>query len=95
MVFDGEPSMLASEAEGMVWEFRIRAGEEKDIRKDAMIVDQIPEDEGFYRARVLCSEPPLPQARSIPPSLQDGYLQLVGYGMEREVTRPNPAESEL
>ncbi|KPL17430.1 MAG: hypothetical protein AMS26_00985 [Bacteroides sp. SM23_62] len=81
MVFDGEPSMLAREAEGMVWEFRIRAGEEEDIRKDAMIVDQIPEDEGFYRTRALCSEPPIPQARRIPPSLQDGYLQLVGYGM--------------
>jgi hypothetical protein len=87
--------MLASEAEGMVWEFRIRAGEEKDIRKDAMIVDQIPEDEGFYRARALCSEPPVPEARRAPPSLQDGYLQLVGYGMEREVTGPNPVEMEL
>jgi multidrug efflux pump subunit AcrB/ABC-type multidrug transport system ATPase subunit len=81
MVFDGEPSMLAGEAEGMVWEFRIRAGEEKDIRKDAMIVDQIPEDEGFYRTRALCSGPPLPEAHRIPPNLQDGYLQLVGYGM--------------
>jgi multidrug efflux pump subunit AcrB/ABC-type multidrug transport system ATPase subunit len=94
MVFDGEPSMLAREAEGMVWEFRIRAGEEKDIRKDAMIVDQIPEDEGFYRTRALCSEPPLPQAHRIPPSLQDGYLQLVGYVMERKAPGLNPVESE-
>jgi ABC-type multidrug transport system ATPase subunit len=93
MVFDGKPSMLAGEAEGMVWEFRIQAGEEKNIRKDAMIVDQIPEEDGFYRARALCSEPPLPQARRISPSLQDGYLQLVGY-REQKVPGLNHMERE-
>jgi multidrug efflux pump subunit AcrB/ABC-type multidrug transport system ATPase subunit len=93
MVFDGKPSMLAGEAEGMVWEFRIQAGEEKNIRKDAMIVDQIPEEDGFYRARALCSEPPLPQAHRTSPSLQDGYLQLVGY-RERKVPGLNHMERE-
>jgi multidrug efflux pump subunit AcrB/ABC-type multidrug transport system ATPase subunit len=92
MVFDGKPSMLAREAEGMVWELRIRAGEEKDIRKDAMIVDQIPEKDGLYLLRALCSEPPFPQARRISPGLQDGYLQLVGYGMERKVSGLNHME---
>ncbi len=93
MVFDGKPSMLAGEAEGKVWEFRIQAGEEKNIRKDAMIVDQIPEEDGFYRARALCSESPLPQARRISPSLQDGYLQLVGY-REQKVPGLNHMERE-
>jgi len=94
MIFDGKPSMLAREAEGMVWEFKIRDGEQEKIRKDAMIVDQIPEGEDLYRTRALCSEPPLPEAHRIPPSLQDGYLKLVGYGMERKVPGLNPVESE-
>jgi multidrug efflux pump subunit AcrB/ABC-type multidrug transport system ATPase subunit len=94
MVFDGKPSMLAREAEGMVWEFRIQAGEEKDIRKDAMIVEQTPEKDGLYLLRALCSGPPFPQARRVFPSLQDGYLQLVGYGLGRKVPGLNDMERE-
>lgn len=78
-VFDGEPSLLTHKAEGKVWELRIGPGEEETLPEDAFIVDQVTEEDGFSKARVLCSRPPLPQARSVTPNLQDGYLQLVGY----------------
>jgi multidrug efflux pump subunit AcrB/ABC-type multidrug transport system ATPase subunit len=78
-VFDGEPSLLTREAEGKVWEIRIGPEEEEILPEDAFIVDQLPEEDGFSRARVLCSRPPLAQARAVTPNLQDGYLRLVGH----------------
>jgi multidrug efflux pump subunit AcrB/ABC-type multidrug transport system ATPase subunit len=83
MVFDGEPSMLTREAEGKVWDLRLQPGEEESLPEDALIVDQLPEEDGSSRARVLCPSQPLPFAKEVEPSLQDGYLQLVGYGKER------------
>ena len=83
MVFDGEPSMLTREAEGKVWDLRLKPGEEESLPEDALIVDQLPEEDGSSRARVLCSRQPLLFAKEVEPSLQDGYLQLVGYGKER------------
>jgi ABC-type multidrug transport system ATPase subunit len=82
-VFDGEPILLASEAEGKTWEMRIREGEEENLPEDAIVVDQIPEDEGFYSIRVLNDETPSPDAKAVTPNLQDGYLQLVGTRKKR------------
>jgi len=84
-VFDDKPYLLANEAEGKVWELKIKEGEENDLPQDAIVVDQIPE-EGFYNIRVLCSKIPSPEAKAISPDLQDGYLQLVGKRMSRSAT---------
>jgi ABC-type multidrug transport system ATPase subunit len=81
-VFDGEPSLLTHEAEGKVWEIRMGPGKEESLPEDVMVVDQVPEEDGFSRARVLCSRPPVTQARAVSPNLQDGYLQLVGFRRE-------------
>jgi ABC-type multidrug transport system ATPase subunit len=80
MVFDGEPPMLTREAEGKVWDLRLLPGEEGSLPEDSLIVDQLPEEDGSSKVRVLCSRQPLPHAEEVEPSLQDGYLQLVGYG---------------
>jgi ABC-type multidrug transport system ATPase subunit len=82
-VFDGEPSLLTHEAEGRVWEMRMGPGEEESLPEDAMVVDQVPEEDGFTLARVLCPRPPVAQARAVSPNLQDGYLRLVGFRTER------------
>jgi ABC-type multidrug transport system ATPase subunit len=84
-VFDGEPGLLAGEAEGKTWEMRIREGEEDDLPEEAIVVDQIPEDGGFYNIRVLYHESPSPDAKEVTPNLQDGYLQLVGTRKKRIV----------
>lgn len=82
-VFDGEPSLLAREAEGWVWELRMRPGQEETLPEDALIVDQVPVEDGLSRARVLCSMQPLEGAERVAPNLQDGYLRLVGYRVGR------------
>jgi multidrug efflux pump subunit AcrB/ABC-type multidrug transport system ATPase subunit len=82
-VFDGEPSRLAREAEGWVWELRMKPEEENALPEDALVVDQVPEEDGFSRARILCSRPPLEGAKQVAPNLQDGYLRLVGYRVGR------------
>jgi ABC-type multidrug transport system ATPase subunit len=82
-VFDGEPPHLAREAEGWVWELRMRPEEENNLPEDALVVDQVPEEGGYSRARVLCSRPPFPEAQKVSPNLQDGYLRLVGYRVGR------------
>ena len=79
MVFDGPPPLLASEAEGSVWEARLAAGEEESLPDEALVVDQVPEEDGGSRVRILCSTEPLAHARPAAPTLEDGYLQLVGY----------------
>ena len=84
-VFDGEPGMLASEAEGKTWEMRIREGEENELPEEAIVVDQIPEEDGFYNIRILNHESPSPDAKAVVPNLQDGYLQLVGTRRKRVI----------
>ncbi|MBN1831895.1 MAG: efflux RND transporter permease subunit [Deltaproteobacteria bacterium] len=81
-VFDGEPSLLTREAKGRVWEMRIGPGEEGSLPEDAMVVDQVPEEDGSTLARVLCPRSPGAQAHAVSPNLQDGYLQLVGLRRE-------------
>ncbi len=78
IVFDGKPSLLANQANGKVWEMRLDPGEEDILPKTALIVDQVPQDDGGSRARILCEEKPLPKAQVVDPTLEDGYLQLVG-----------------
>ncbi len=82
-VFDGEPSQLAHEAEGKVWELRMGPAEAENLPEDALLVDQVPDEDGFSRARILCSRQPLSGAQEVVPNLQDGYLRLVGYRVAR------------
>jgi len=84
IVFDGEPSSLADEARGRVWELASRPEEMDALPVEARVVDQVPEPGGTVRARVLCPELPHPDARAAEPSLEDGYLTLVGTGNGRE-----------
>ena len=84
-VFDGKPGLLAGEAEGKTWEMRIREGEEENLPDDAIVVDQIPEDDDYYNIRILYQESPSPGAKAVTPNLQDGYLQLVGTRKKRIV----------
>lgn len=84
-VFDGEPHTLSGVAEGKTWELTIREGEETNLPEDSIVVDHVPEGNGFYNIRVLCSERPSPEAKVVAPNLQDGYLELVGTRKKRPV----------
>jgi len=78
VVFDGQPAALAEVAQGRVWEARLAAGGETGLPQDAAIVDQVPEPEGGSRARILCGQRPVDGATVVEPTLEDGYLMLVG-----------------
>ena len=78
LVFDGEPRALASVAEGKVWALRTEPGEEPSLPEEAIVADQIPEQDGAQRLRVLAGSAPDPRSEPIEPSLEDGYLWLVG-----------------
>lgn len=84
-VFDGEPGLLASVADGKTWEMRIREGEENNLPDNAIVVDQVPEADGSYHIRILYHESPAPDAKAVTPNLQDGYLELVGTRRKRVV----------
>jgi len=78
VVFDGLPLDLAGEAEGKVWTLRLPPGEETKLGEGASVVDQVPEADGLQRLRVLAKSNPGEGAVVVAPTLQDGYLWLVG-----------------
>jgi ABC-type multidrug transport system ATPase subunit/preprotein translocase subunit SecF len=84
-LFDGEPGLLASVADGKTWEMQIREGEENRLPENAIVVDQVPEADGLYHIRILYHESPAPDAKAVSPNLQDGYLELVGTRRKRVV----------
>jgi len=78
VVFDGPPIDLAEAAAGRVWVARIAPEEQAALPAQALVVDQAPEADGTIRVRVLHATAPVPSAEPTPPSLEDGYLWLVG-----------------
>ena len=65
-------------ARGRVWEARLGAADDSELSTAAVVVDQVPEEGGGSRVRILCAEAPHPAAVTIDPTLEDGYFQLVG-----------------
>ena len=78
MVFDGPPPDLAGVAEGKVWTASLERGEETSLPQGALLVDQVPEASGRLRTRLLFAARPVEQAEPTQPTLEDGYLWLVG-----------------
>jgi len=82
MVFDGPPDDLADEAEGKVWETRVSPEHAAELPQGAMLVDQAPEASGLVRSRILSEAPPNAEATEVRPTLEDGYLWLVGEAVQ-------------
>ena len=80
LVYDGSPENLALVARGKVWEVRLATDQQDRLRPGSVVVDQVPDQEGLWRLRVLLPEQPHPEAHEVEPSLEDGYLMLVGEG---------------
>ena len=77
VVFDGSPDDLAGRADGQVWELELGASEDAG-ELDARIVDQLPTESGGSLVRMMAPEAPHERARPAEPTLEDGYLFLVG-----------------
>jgi multidrug efflux pump subunit AcrB/ABC-type multidrug transport system ATPase subunit len=78
IVFDGAPPKLADEAQGRVWVARLEPGAESRLPAGAFVVDEVPEADGRTRTRILSAEPPTAESSPASPTLEDGYLWLVG-----------------
>ncbi|MDQ7086697.1 MAG: hypothetical protein Q9Q13_02040 [Acidobacteriota bacterium] len=78
LVYDGSPAGLARRAAGRVWEVRVPPERPVELPAGARIVDEAPVGDGSRRLRVLCARAPADQARPAEPSLEDGYMLLVG-----------------
>jgi ABC-type multidrug transport system ATPase subunit len=76
VAYDGRPGELAQVAQGNVWEVVLDA-READL-KGAKVIDRVPQADGRIRLRALSRASPHPQAMHAEPTLEDGYLQLVG-----------------
>ena len=78
VVFDGPPADLSGVAEGRVWVSLMLPGEQEQLPDWAQVVDEVAQVGGASMVRILGREKPHEQAQPDPPSLQDGYLWLVG-----------------
>ena len=76
VVFDGPPPDLAHEAEGKIWTANL--DDPDKLPEGVMLVDQVPLASGASRCRMLSLERPHADAEPAAPSLEDGYLWLVG-----------------
>jgi ABC-type multidrug transport system ATPase subunit len=83
VVYDGEPARLAEAARGRVWEAHLAPTDESAVPASAVVVDRVPEEDGRVRLRLICGERPHPEARPAEPTLEDGYLLLVGRRLQR------------
>ncbi|RLE33341.1 MAG: hypothetical protein DRJ61_07460 [Acidobacteria bacterium] len=83
VVFDGEPAALADHARGRVWSLRV--GPEQERALEGRMVDRVPSDDGTARLRVLAEDQPHPSAEALEPTLEDGYLVLVGEEEKRGI----------
>ncbi len=79
-VFDGAPADLAHAAAGRVWELKIGVDEEDQVVRGLTVVDRVPEGDDRARLRVLADSAPHVSATAVDPTLEDGYLALVGPG---------------
>ena len=80
IVFDGAPDRLADEADGRVWDMDLQPGQDKYLKDVATVVDQVPREDGTLHSRVLSFARPREDASPVSPTLEDGYLWLVGAG---------------
>jgi multidrug efflux pump subunit AcrB/ABC-type multidrug transport system ATPase subunit len=78
VVFDGVPTDLAAAAEGKVWVASELEDQPAELPAGARRVDQVPEGDGRTRSRILADGQPLEAAERVAPTLEDGYLWLVG-----------------
>lgn len=76
VLYDGTPDALMSAARGKVWSVTVKHGE-LDRLKGAKILSRRQTSEGV-QVRCLAPTAPTPGATPTPPTLEDGYMTIVG-----------------
>src|SRR4051812_12591681 len=70
------PEELLRRVEGKVWEWVMPSAELPAAREKWKISNAIRRGDGVH-ARVVSERPPVPDARSVPPTLEDAYLSVL------------------
>jgi len=78
IVFEGSPSELAARARDQVWEWEVEGETSVDRWAGDPRVVTVRAQGVTARVRAVASTPPTPQARPVPPTLEDAYLNLLG-----------------
>jgi len=73
----GAPTKMTDYAQGHVWQCEIKEDEFQQLQKQFKIVHHIKLDHDL-RIRILSDKQPLPEAKSVAPTLEDAYLWLLG-----------------
>jgi len=73
----GAPIKMTDYAQDHVWQCVIKENEFQQIQKQFKIVHHIKLDQDL-RIRILSDKQPIPEAKSVAPTLEDAYLWLLG-----------------
>jgi ABC-2 type transport system ATP-binding protein len=71
------PESLLTELDGKVWEWMASSDELTALKQKYIVSGTIRRSDGV-QVRVVSTEPPLGQARSVSPNLEDAYLYFIG-----------------
>ncbi|MGA5818569.1 ABC transporter ATP-binding protein [Kitasatospora sp. NPDC094028] len=83
----GAPEDLLREAEGRVWEAVVAPAAVPAVQERYVVSRMVRTADGV-RLRLLASDPPAPDAVTVPPDLEDAYLSVIhGFG-ERSSEQP-------
>ncbi len=77
--FEGQPSALASHAEGKAWEIPVEAGKIEELISSRRVVS-VENREGQAWARVISASVPGAEARKVSARIEDGFVALLEEG---------------
>lgn len=84
--YAGHPGGLVERAAGFIWECRITQQQVDEFIASRRTVS-VMQREGTLLARVVSNDPPMPDARSVEPTLEDAYFQLLELESRAEALR--------
>jgi len=75
------PEVLLRSVEGKVWEWMIPSADLTAARQRHIISSAVRRSDGVH-VRLISEAPPDPEARSVPPALEDAYLHWIATGRD-------------
>jgi ABC-2 type transport system ATP-binding protein len=78
------PESLLHDLDGRVWEWIVESGEVEAVRRKWLVTGTVRRADGVHM-RIVSAAPPSPDARPLPPVLEDVYLEAIG--AHREAVR--------
>jgi ABC-type multidrug transport system ATPase subunit len=71
------PESLLHDLDGRVWEWIVESGEVEEARRKWLVTGTVRRADGVHM-RIVSAAPPSPDARPLPPVLEDVYLEAIG-----------------